>query len=127
MRLPDWVRNPGKGLVFVIAAGIAGCSGGEAPRAETAARMGANFSPDANGLSVEGTGLRVDFGRAPSGVIAALDRELGPGRSLALDGCSTAISQQIAWGALVLTFSKDRFVGWREAGNSSGQVCNAAA
>lgn len=91
-----------------------------------APRVGVRFVGDAQGLAVPQAGQRVDFGRAPSGVIAALDRELGPGRPLGLSGCPAGVTAQRSWGGLVLTFTDERFVGWREAGGSAGQACAAA-
>lgn len=85
------------------------------------------FHPDAGGLEVRPSGLRVDFGRAPSGVIPALDRSLGAHRSVALGTCPHGIVQQLAWrgpvGDLVLTFTDHRFVGWRQGAAHAGQVC----
>ncbi|GGD21209.1 hypothetical protein GCM10011358_02090 [Sinisalibacter lacisalsi] len=111
--------------VCILALGLAGCTGGEAVLADKPPRTGVTFSPDQGGLAVDDSPLRVDFGRAPEGVIAALDRELGPGRALTLDGCGAGISRQVAWGDLVLTFSENRFVGWRQAARSAGQICGA--
>ncbi|MCO8143770.1 hypothetical protein NHN26_00905 [Rhodovulum tesquicola] len=86
-------------------------------------RVSTLFLPDAGGLAVSGSALRVDFGRAPSGVIAPLSRELGPPRSLPLTGCPQGIERQLAWGDLVLTFTREQFVGWRQAGAAAGQIC----
>ncbi|PIE09137.1 MAG: hypothetical protein CSA73_00095 [Rhodobacterales bacterium] len=81
------------------------------------------FHPDADGLEVRPSGLRVDFGRAPSGVIPVLDRSLGAHRSVALRRCPEEIVQHLAWGDLVLSFTAHRFVGWRQGVDSAGQVC----
>lgn len=88
------------------------------------------FHPDPGGLEVRPTGLRVDFGRAPAGVIAALDRELGPhralGRELDRASCPAEVVQQLRWGDLVLSFSEHRFIGWRQGDAWAGLVCAGA-
>ncbi len=83
--------------------------------------------PDRNGLAVVGTGLRIDFDRAPAGVIAALDRLRGAHRPLPLETCPAGILRQYQWGDLILTFTDERFVGWRQAGASAGLICGAAS
>ena len=88
-------------------------------------RTGAQFVPDAGGLAVTDSALRVDFGRAPDGVIPVLDRELGRHDALPLSGCPAGVGQQLAWGDLTLTFTKERFVGWRNATGHAGQICAA--
>ena len=60
-------------------------------------------------------------------MIAALERELGPGRALALDGCPADVRQQLAWGDLVLTFTEEQFVGWRGVDGAAGQTCGVTA
>jgi len=118
------VHNPytPRAYVWALVLAVAGCAA-DAPSTDRAARSGVSFTPDQTGLAVEGTGQRIDFGRAPDGVIAALDRELGPGRPLVPDGCPAGVSQQISWGTLVLTFTEERFVGWRQGPAAVGQVC----
>lgn len=81
------------------------------------------FVPDAEGLAVSGTSLRVDFGRAPAGVIEPLTRDLGPADPLSLAGCPRTITQRLRWETLELTFTAEQFVGWRQGGDASGQVC----
>ncbi|MEC7761076.1 MAG: hypothetical protein VX874_04080 [Pseudomonadota bacterium] len=101
---------------------LAGCgattTGGMAP-----ARQGVSFTPDATGLSVDGTGQRMDFGRSPRGMIPVLERELGSVRELPLAGCPAGVVQQLDWDGLILTFTPERFVGWKQAGQSAGQSC----
>ena len=114
---------------------LAGCGGGGlelTPFAGTK-KQGIALETDAGGLAITGSGFtvpggqRIDFGRAPSGVIAVLERELGPGRALGLTNCPAAVRQQIAWGDLVLTFTDERFVGWRGADGAAGQTCGVLA
>lgn len=115
------MSRPGAVLLCVA---LVGCAApGEL--ADGRARAGAGFSPDANGLAVTGSSLRIDFGRAPSGVIDALDRELGKGRALGVEGCPTGIVRQRDWGGLVLTFTAEQFVGWRGPDGAAGQTCAA--
>jgi hypothetical protein len=104
---------------------LSACATGPLPG--TAPRLGVQFNPDSGGLAVAGTGQRVDFGRAPSGVIAVLDRELGPGRDLSLAGCPAGVVTQREWGGLVLSFTGERFVGWRDASGSAGRICAATS
>lgn len=109
---------------------LAGCGGGglELNPFARKAPKGIQLETDAAGLAIVGTGgQRIDFGRAPSGVIAALERELGPGRDLGLDGCPAGVRQQIAWGDLVLTFTDEQFVGWRGVAGEAGQTCGRMA
>ncbi|TCO73407.1 hypothetical protein [Rhodovulum euryhalinum] len=79
--------------------------------------------PDSGGFAIDGSPLRIDFGRAPGGVIAALTRELGPARTLPLDGCPDGIEQRLAWGDLVVSFTPEQFVGWRKQDAAAGQTC----
>jgi len=68
---------------------LAGCGGGMNLNPFSKPEpQGIELATDAFGLAIVGTdGQRIDFGRAPSGVIAALERELGPGRDIGLAGC----------------------------------------
>ncbi|SIO49616.1 hypothetical protein SAMN05444722_2699 [Rhodovulum sp. ES.010] len=105
------------------ALGLALAAGCAAPPAEAPSTL---FLPDARGLAIVGSTLRIDFGRAPDGVISALARELGPGRPRPLAGCAEGIVQRRAWGALDLTFSRERFVGWQTATAAAGRGCAPA-
>jgi len=90
------------------------------------ARAGVDLVPDAAGLGLRGSTLRIDFGRSPSGVIATLDRSQGRGRALGLAGCPGDIAQQRAWGGLILSFTDERFVGWRDGTGAAGTTCAQA-
>lgn len=118
------MKHAGWGLA--LAALLAGC-GGVGLVTTQAARSGATFAPDAHGLAVVGSAQRIDFGRAPSGVISALDRELGKGRVLGAEGCPAAIVSQREWDGLVLTFTGERFVGWRDDNGQAGQICGVSS
>lgn len=111
-------------LGFVLAALLllAGCM--SAPPPATPASI--TLLPDASGLGIAGQSQRIDFRRAPEGVIAALDRELGAHQALTLTNCPTGIVQQLDWQGLVLTFTDEEFVGWRRAGQMAGRVCTPA-
>ncbi|MCB1358009.1 MAG: hypothetical protein KDK53_16475 [Maritimibacter sp.] len=109
---------------------LAGCGGAplfdRAPATE--APRGISLETDDAGLRITGGGAgRIDFGRSPAGVIPLLERELGPGRELDLVNCPYGVTQQIAWGDLVLTFTDEQFVGWRGAAGSAGQTCGRMA
>ncbi len=109
---------------------LAGCGGGGPELNPFAGNktQGIALETDAGGLSIAGSGgQRIDFGRAPSGVIAVLERELGPGRAQGLTNCPADVRQQIAWGDLVLTFTDERFVGWRGMDGAAGQTCGILA
>ncbi|OIP86496.1 MAG: hypothetical protein AUK37_03160 [Rhodobacterales bacterium CG2_30_65_12] len=113
------MSRTGAALLFAALAGCAAPGG----LADRLGGPGATFIADANGLAVDGSSLRIDFGRAPSGVIAALDRELGKGRVLGVAGCPAGIADQRDWGGLVLSFTTERFVGWRREVSSAGETC----
>ncbi len=81
--------------------------------------------PDTGGLAIAGSALRFDFARSPEGMIAALERAVGRPEILGLTGCGPEIRQQIAWADLVLTFTDERFVGWRQGEARAGQTCAA--
>lgn len=100
---------------------LAGCASTQSD--VTPRRQGVSFTPDEQGLSVQGTQQRMDFGRSPQGMIPVLDRELGAGRSLPVAGCPSGIAQRIDWDGLVLTFTRERFVGWSQGGAHAGQFC----
>ncbi len=82
-----------------------------------------SFRPDPAGLAVLPSGLRMDFGRAPEGMIPILERALGRGEALPLAGCPAEISARIAWGGLELFFTDERFVGWRQGAARGGETC----
>ncbi len=83
------------------------------------------FTPDASGLSVAALDLRIDFGRAPEGVIAALDQNIGRHQVLNISGCPSGVVQQIRWGDLILTFTDEQFVGWHQNGTVQGTTCTS--
>lgn len=86
-------------------------------------RQGVEFAPDANGLAVMPSAQRVDFGRSPKGVIPVLTRELGKPKVLGLTGCPPSITRRMQWDDLELTFTQERFVGWRKGDAQHGRVC----
>jgi len=86
--------------------------------------------PDAGGLQPNGTPLRIDFGRAESGVIPAVSRLLGqdPAFRGPVAGCALTA---VRWDAgLTLWFDRDAFVGWTAADSigtgSAGRTCTGA-
>lgn len=86
-------------------------------------RQGAEFVPDAQGLAVLPVNQRVDFGRSPKGVIPTLTRELGRPAVLPLIGCPAGITQRLRWADLELSFTPERFVGWKQGAEQQGRVC----
>lgn len=111
-----------------------GCTMSAPPNAAAPSKpSNVHFVPDQGGLLVQPSGMRIDFGRAPSGVISALDRELGKHKVLSLNLCPSVVRDQLQWGDLTLSFSAERFIGWRKApspnvslaDSSSGTVCGS--
>lgn len=90
---------------------------------------GAGLTPDATGLQPGGTALRIDFGRAQAGVVAAVARlkDAAPVSTGAAPGCPAA-DTEVAWrDGLVLAFRGGTFVGWRDAaGRAAGAACPVA-
>lgn len=86
-------------------------------------RQAVSFAPDAQGMAVLPSNQRVDFGRSPKGVIRALTRELGRPTPLPLTSCPTGITQRLRWGELELSFTAERFVGWKRGTDQHGRVC----
>ncbi|NDW54331.1 hypothetical protein [Aliiroseovarius sp. PrR006] len=81
------------------------------------------IAPDAQGLAVLPSNQRVDFGRSSKGVIPALTRELGRPNALPLTGCPTDITHRLRWAELELSFTPERFVGWKRGTEQRGRVC----
>lgn len=109
---------------LVVAAALSGCGNDmTGNRAAGNARQGVTFVPDAQGLAISGRSERIDFGRSPRGVIPILDREVGNRQELGVTGCPAGVVRQVAWGDLVLTFGRERFVGWKKGPEQSGSVC----
>ena len=108
-------------VVLALTLGLTACvSPGGTPVQK---RSDVVFRPDVAGLQVDPIGKRIDFGRSPKGVLPALDRELGRHVALSLAGCPSSVTQQLQWDDLVLTFNRERFVGWRNATGRQGQTC----
>ena len=115
---------PAFALALLVAACVPG-SGARAPSGPASAARG--LMPDAEGLQPAGTTLRIDFGRAQDGVIAAVSRLLGeePARVTRTPGCRAA-DTEIAWpSGLVLAFRAGSFVGWRASSGASPSVVPA--
>lgn len=104
----------------LAAAGLLALCGCGAPPPE---RPATPFLPDGTGLAVAGSPLRIDFGRAPEGVVPAISRALGPAAALPLAGCPAGLAQRLRWDDLELTFTAERFVGWRQGGRGAGLTC----
>ncbi|MDJ0825185.1 MAG: hypothetical protein QNJ16_06760 [Rhodobacter sp.] len=94
----------------------AGCTGpGPAP-------VGPVLVPDAAGLQPVGSPLRIDFGRAEAGVIAAVSRLTGADPSVRrkVPGCG----QVVFWpDGLQLVFASGAFRGWAYEGRTAGLIC----
>ena len=86
-------------------------------------RQAVSFAPDAQGLAVLPSNQRVDFGRSPKGVIPTLTRELGRPTAIPLTGCPSDITERLRWEELELSFTSERFVGWKRGSDQRGRVC----
>jgi hypothetical protein len=115
----------GAALSLGIAACLAACTPSDPSRAPAQGLV-----PDSGGLQPNGTPLRIDFGRAESGVIPAVSRLLGedPAFRGPLAGCSLTA---VRWSAgLTLWFDGGAFVGWTAVdpigAGSAGRICAGA-
>lgn len=78
--------------------------------------------PDAGGLQPNGTTLRIDFGRAETGVVAAVSRLVGAGPAVrrSVPGCGDLA----VWpDGLGLVFVEGTFRGWRRDASAAGVTC----
>lgn len=81
------------------------------------------YTPDAAGIAVDGTDLRVDFGRAEAGAIAAVSGLLGRA-PLAMRDCPGSSARAVEWDGLTLYFRGGAFLGWsRLDGSAAGIFC----
>ena len=81
------------------------------------------FAPDPGGIALVGSPLRIDFGRAEEGVIAAVTRLEGAGPRDAA-ACSGG-TRALRWpSGLALHFRDGAFLGWsRQDGSGAGLTC----
>jgi hypothetical protein len=79
--------------------------------------------PDADGIALVGSPLRIDFGRTEAGVIAAVTRLEGRGPA-ATAPCADGAAA-VRWpDGLALHFRDGAFLGWaRPDGTSAGIAC----
>ena len=85
-----------------------------APAAETRAPA-AGLVLDAEGLRPAGSALRVDFGRAEAGTVAAVSRLLGAGpvETATIEECGAGPVKAVRWAnGLSLNFQEGTFLGW---------------
>jgi hypothetical protein len=81
------------------------------------------YTPDAAGIAVDGTGLRVDFGRTEAGGIAAVSRSAGS-RPAAISACPDGATRAVEWESLTLYVRGGAFLGWsRPDGSGAGITC----
>jgi hypothetical protein len=70
---------------------------------------------DPEGLHPAGSALRVDFGRAEAGAVAAVSRLLGTGpvETTAMQECGAGPVKAVSWAnGLTLNFQNGTFLGW---------------
>ena len=81
--------------------------------------------PDGEGIALVGSPLRIDFGRAQDGVVAAVTRleGRGPAAAVPCPGGVTAVRWQ---SGLSLQFRDGAFLGWAQSdGSAAGIGCSA--
>jgi hypothetical protein len=102
---------------LAAALGLAACA------APQSAPRPVGYVPDAEGIQIEGSVLRIDFGRSEAGVIAAMTRLEGkrPRKVGVRTTCPTGPMRAVSWdGGPTLFFANGAFHGWSSA--SDGQV-----
>jgi hypothetical protein len=84
-----------------------------------------DHEPDAAGIALAGSPLRIDFGRAEAGTVAAMTRLEGGAPSAVAD-CGGGV-RSLRWpGGLALVFQGGAFLGWSQPdGSSAGLACGA--
>jgi hypothetical protein len=104
-------------LAPALAVAVAACT------QTTEAARPPDFAPDPAGIALVGSPLRIDFGRAETGTIAAVTRleGRGPTATTACPGGGTAVR----WASgLTLHFRGGAFLGWaRPDGSAAGIGC----
>ncbi|WP_172298553.1 hypothetical protein [Pseudoruegeria sp. HB172150] len=98
-------------LLFVAAALLlAACSGTPDPSAPS----GGTIRPDASGLAIEGSPLRIDFGRTRDSTLAAVTRLMGaaPSSQVSNPECGAGPTLIVEYDGLDLLFQQDAFRGW---------------
>ena len=107
-------------LAVLAACGLAACG------VHGTEMVAPGYTTDAEGLAVAGSPLRIDFGRAEAGVVAAVTRlEGGPPRTSG--ACSDDTVRTVSWhGGPTLFFREGAFLGWAGGdGRSAGLSCDA--
>jgi hypothetical protein len=108
--------------VLALALALPACAPAPVPEAG----LQAAYAPDAEGIGLPGSPLRIDFGRSEAGVIAAFSR-LEKRDPSAIRVCSGGI-RAVTWrGGVTLYFRDGAFLGWSRSsdGASAGLVCEA--
>jgi hypothetical protein len=99
-----------------------------APAAETQG-PGPGLVLDAEGLHPAGSALRVDFGRAEAGTVAAVSKLLGaePVETAANAECGAGPVKAVRWAnGLTLNFQRGTFLGWvSEKGRGSAAATSS--
>jgi hypothetical protein len=109
-----------KRAAAALALGLSACTAAPEPAGPGGPLVPA---PDPEGIAVQGSPLRIDFGRAQAGVIAAVARLEGRGPAATVD-CAGGVSA-LRWDSgLTLHFRGGAFLGWaRPDGTSAGIPC----
>jgi hypothetical protein len=106
-----------KPAAVALAFALSACAA--APEAERAPA----FAPDADGIALVGSPLRIDFGRAQAGAISAVTRLEGRGPA-GTTACAGGVSAARWDSGLALHFRDGAFLGWsRPDGTSAGIAC----
>lgn len=83
-----------------------------------------DYSPDAGGIAIEASPLRIDFGRAEAGAIAAMSRLLGSD-PIESRPCASGRVRSVTWrNGFTMVFEGGAFLGWATGDvRSAGLTC----
>ncbi len=83
-----------------------------------------DYSPDAGGIALVGSPLRIDFGRTEAGAIAAMSRLAGSD-PIDTRSCAGGRARSVTWrDGLSMVFEDRAFLGWATGdGRSAGLTC----
>jgi hypothetical protein len=105
-----------RGAILAAVLAVAGCVAAGPDPARGPAPQGLFL--DGAGIQPAGSPLRVDFGRAEAGTVAAVTKLLGapPAETVAIAECAGGPITEARWAnGLALGFRRGAFVGWHSA------------
>ncbi len=111
-------------LAYAIPLLLGACIGGTSPTVSDRPIFPVSY--DAQGISVDGSGQRIDFGRAQAGVIETMTRLQG--RAPTILPCDLSTRSAARWqDGPLLVFRNGNLVGWSNEGNGAGETCTPLA